>query len=73
MKTNLQKLDLIKFTMFISFQKLQKVTNTCIHVQNLNELPPMDNANELWLELCYLSIIPSVNKVKQRLQAKYRQ
>ena len=32
--------------MFISFQKLPKATNTCIHVWILKKLPPMDNANE---------------------------
>ena len=46
MKTNSQKLDLITFTMFISFQKLLKVTNACIQVWILNKLLPMDNANE---------------------------
>ena len=32
METSLLKLTLIKCGMFISFEKLQKVTNTCIHV-----------------------------------------
>ena len=32
--------------MFISFQKLLKVTDTCTHVWILNKLLPMDNAYE---------------------------
>ena len=35
--------------MFIGFQQLLKVTNTCIHVWILNKLPPTDNANEYYM------------------------
>ena len=43
---SLLKLKLIKFGIFITFKKLLKVADTCIHVWILNKLPPMHNAYE---------------------------
>ena len=44
----------IKFTVFITFKKLPKVTYTCIN--NFNKQPPMNNAKEY--DLNYAILVP---------------